>query len=413
MIKLFWVECGTAGRWTNFGDWYSQVLVRAISGDEVERVDKPEDADLVAVGSLLHLVPGSYAGSIWGTGIIAEEQKMLYPWAKIYALRGKLTAQRLGIKKDIPLGDPLLLLQRPKIEPRFELGIAPHYVDFENVEIWNLARRNESVLVIDPLARDAPERIASCKNIISSSLHGLVVADAYGIPNLHVLFSDGKISGNTFKFRDYYSALGIDDPIPLRFDKQHTLKMLLGYIQDSYQVKQLDDIRRDLLQVFPFREYKYAGSCEERSQKIAEMIAAESTVLDLGCGQQMIRRYLRDCEYQPCDNQPGQNVLFCDFNWGVYPKVSKRYNYVVCAGILERVKEPATFISRVFEMGDNLLLSYAVRTEGQSVADREKNGWVNHFTIKELNYLLEGIGLEFLVRDQLENQVIGYVRQIK
>jgi pyruvyltransferase len=164
-------------------------------------------------------------------------------------VRGKLTAKRIGVK-DIPFGDPLLLWQTVK-QPRYKLGIVPHYVDFSEESIWEFARKHEEVLVIDMLARDAAERIASCENILSSALHGLVVADALEIPNLWTLFSDNKVVGHGFKFRDYYSAFGIDDPIPNRFNRVLPFSTVIEMIGDEWTPKPIEMISHDLLASFP------------------------------------------------------------------------------------------------------------------------------------------------------------------
>ena len=48
--------------------------------------------------------------------------------------------------------------------------------------------------------------IAKCEHILSSSLHGLVVADALGIPNGWIKLSD-RVVGDGFKFKDYGTAI--------------------------------------------------------------------------------------------------------------------------------------------------------------------------------------------------------------
>jgi len=50
-------------------------------------------------------------------------------------------------------------------------------------------------------------QISACDVILSSSLHGLIVADSYQIPNARVSFS-GAIVGGDFKFFDYGHAIG-------------------------------------------------------------------------------------------------------------------------------------------------------------------------------------------------------------
>lgn len=247
-LKLFWVRCGERGN--NFGDAHSATIVSRVSGREVEHydVDRMTDAELVSCGSIFHLCDHAWGGWFWGTGIIQDDHQFEFPNAQICAVRGKLTAKRLGIKKDIPLGDPLLLWQGER-RPRYRLGIVPHYVDFSDHELAKIAMKRDDILVIDPLAPDAPDRIATCEHILSSGLHGLVIADALGIPNQWMTFPESKVVGHGFKFRDYYSAFGIDDPIPYMFEKDVTSTYLIARIE--WSPKNLQPILDGLLESFP------------------------------------------------------------------------------------------------------------------------------------------------------------------
>lgn len=244
-IRIYWSDCGFT--WYNFGDFYSKVLVEKLSGRKTLRYNSPKDAEIVCGGSIIQQLPYDYDGYIYGCGYIADWYESSFQMAKISALRGKLTARRLGV--DVPLGDPLLLVEKPDIEPKYELGILPHYVDAGDPDLYRLARSNDGILVIDICAPDVIERIASCKNIISSSLHGVVIADALDIPNQWTLFSEGKIAGSTFKYRDYYSVFGIQDPIPYRYDKSHGFEWILRRI--DWTPKDLTQIKKDLLDAFP------------------------------------------------------------------------------------------------------------------------------------------------------------------
>jgi polysaccharide pyruvyl transferase WcaK-like protein len=110
-------------------------------------------------------------------------------------------------------GDPAILLPehyKPIVEKRYKLGIIPHYIDYKLVKA--ALKNNEQIKVINLLTKSVEattNEILECHNIISSSLHGVIVSQAYGIPALWVKFSN-KLSGDNIKFYDYYQSVNID-----------------------------------------------------------------------------------------------------------------------------------------------------------------------------------------------------------
>ena len=141
------------------------------------------------------------------------------PAAQVTALRGKRTLQSLGCraKDSIQLGDPGLLagLLTEKKPSRYKLGIIPHWSEFLQPALAPLVAMSPEILLIDPCAgaREVLDNICRCEHILSSSLHGLIVADALGIPNawlrLNLGYEDQAGMGE-FKYRDYYSIFGLD-----------------------------------------------------------------------------------------------------------------------------------------------------------------------------------------------------------
>ena len=58
------------------------------------------------------------------------------------------------------------------------------------------------------------ENLCDCERIVSSSLHGLIMATAYGIPCRWAELSDNVIGDGT-KFRDFFQSVHMSDQQPL------------------------------------------------------------------------------------------------------------------------------------------------------------------------------------------------------
>lgn len=135
---------------------------------------------------------------------------------KFYAVRGKLTKNKcekiIGKKlENVTLGDPGLLIRRifPNITTlkKYDVGIICHIHDKGDTIIQNIKLVGVSIRYIDVQqpTESFVREVAGCGFILSSAMHGLICADALGIPNRHIIMSD-RVEGNNFKFRDYYSV---------------------------------------------------------------------------------------------------------------------------------------------------------------------------------------------------------------
>jgi pyruvyltransferase len=160
---------------------------------------------------------------IWGAGIIDKNKSLRFKPRKVHAVRGPLTRKKLldhGIECPEVYGDPALLIPRyykPKISKKYTYGFIPHRSNLDRIDDFtvdgvSLSERKD-VLVIDlsnyDKWTDIIDQICSCENILSGSLHGLIMAEAYGIPNLWIEFGKPLIGGH-FKFHDFFLSIGRD-----------------------------------------------------------------------------------------------------------------------------------------------------------------------------------------------------------
>ena len=206
----------------NFGDQLGLTICQKLSPKINFKIVKPyqnyNDINLLSIGSILK---GADTNSfVWGAGFIDTDEYLHSKPHAIYAVRGPLTNKKIeqqGLSQAKVLGDPAYLIKLfypQNMLTRYEYGIIPHYVDKNDKRITDIIKK-EGVLIID--VHDDPEivinQIKSCNYILSSSLHGLICADALNVPAVYTKFSN-LLPGNGFKFIDYFLSCGRTDHLP-------------------------------------------------------------------------------------------------------------------------------------------------------------------------------------------------------
>ena len=209
---------------------------------------------VLAVGSILSRSRMNHL--VWGGGYMDASEKG--KGGKFLAVRGPFSANKLveqGYPRCTVYGDPALLLPlvyTPIIKKKYKVGIIPHLRDlsqvlhdFPNSKVIHLGRKIEKII----------DEINSCEYILSTSLHGIIVAHAYGVPALWVkrgyIFTDG------LKFNDYFASV----EIPLYDGSKYSLENLecKSFHELSSEIrslmfprKSIIELQRDLLRVAPF-----------------------------------------------------------------------------------------------------------------------------------------------------------------
>lgn len=194
-MKTYWY-IGEHGR--NFGDVLSPVLL-AKAGITPEWVPANE-ARLFAIGSNLEVIPRGFDGIVLGTGMLRAGTRRDLRRADVLAMRGHLSAAAAGVAPrvlaDLGLLASDLLDDRP--EQDIDHGVIRHFGDKRRLR----GHRIDVLAGVMHVIREA----ARCRRISASSLHGIVLADALGIPNRWLPHP----AATPLKFVDYASAFGED-----------------------------------------------------------------------------------------------------------------------------------------------------------------------------------------------------------
>jgi pyruvyltransferase len=194
---------------TNFGDELSRIVVERLLNRKIEVTHNPAvNPKLLALGSILHYARnGDY---VWGSGINGKISKHAHSFHKlhVFAVRGPLTKAFLeerGIPCPEVFGDPAILL--PELFPNMKAIKTREFVVIPNLNEIEEYRNLPNLVLPTAPPMEVLKKILEAKFVISGSLHGLIVAETFGIPAKLLRITEKE---NLFKFKDYYLGSGRD-----------------------------------------------------------------------------------------------------------------------------------------------------------------------------------------------------------
>lgn len=209
--KLLYIKSGTIQHLGknvpyNLGDDLNYYILQEITNKRIVNIKDTflRRRNYLFIGSIVEKYCESNS-VIWGAGAMYGDHVLSSKPTEVRAIRGRLTKEYLegqGVYCPDTYGDPALLLPyiyQPMVVKKYKLGIIPHYVDKDNNDVIELHNKIKDSIIINMVGysnwHNVIDKIAQCEMIISSSLHGLILSDAYNIPNMWFSVSDSIRGG--------------------------------------------------------------------------------------------------------------------------------------------------------------------------------------------------------------------------
>lgn len=206
MNKVYWGD-----KPNNFGDVLTANLLDYFN-IKYKHTNVTDEGNMYVIGSIARFA--SAGSTVLGSGIIRKTE-ILNPSADWRFVRGPLTRNKVikeGGTCPKLYGDPALLLPKfcEESEKEYDVGIIPHYSHYRNFK--KKYPRHNIINLVNPDPLEVAKEITKCRKIISTSLHGIICAHAYGIPAARIL-GHKKLFGDGSKFEDYYASVNLEPKI--------------------------------------------------------------------------------------------------------------------------------------------------------------------------------------------------------
>lgn len=275
----------------NFGDELSPYLIQKLTNCTIELTATDDKNKLVAIGSAINRDTLYTLSTFWGTGVKTDYESLSCPKFRMfpinrairilkgpiyfkqnrfYALRGPLSYEILINKAGVEpskiskvYSDPAIILPyvyQPKPLPqRYSIGIILHHYQPGDVLKKLIEDKYSLKVKFISIFREGTQElesgideICSCDCIASTSLHGIILAHAYGVPALFMQDVLRPVdNGSTFKFYDYFKGTNQEAHEPFKFSSYEELIPQL-YKQKFIEAPNFRQLCQNLLDVFPY-----------------------------------------------------------------------------------------------------------------------------------------------------------------
>ena len=242
----------------NLGDYLSKIVVEWMCkrggvslSNEIKGMKH-----LYAIGSIILM--GYQNATIWGTGFPFKPSFLRgFPHKSpirkldVRCVRGPQTKkilEKLGHKCAEVYGDPAVLMPLiytpEKSEKALDFVVIPHFSTEEYMK--NKVSKDQIVSMNTDDYKKVIDRICSAKKVISSSLHGIILAESYGVP---AVFLNTWQERFKFKFEDWY--------LSTNRHPDYSVKSIEDAIQAEIVMPQnIKELQNNLINSFPYDLWK-------------------------------------------------------------------------------------------------------------------------------------------------------------
>lgn len=194
---------------------------------------------------------------IWGSGCLTSKRNLFFanrilhrhPFQRldVRAVRGPNTREtliRFGHKCPEVYGDPAILMPLiytpTPVLPTKDVLVIPQFVAETNLraqypDIWMESMNTDNY-------KQVIDAIVSAKKVVTSSLHGIILAESYGVP---VVFFRSLKESRDFKYLDYYYSTG-------RYNIKIATSVEEAMAQDPLPLPDLSELQNGLMDTFPY-----------------------------------------------------------------------------------------------------------------------------------------------------------------
>ena len=235
----------------NLGDCLSPVICEHMLSKKGLSFDVPvsRTKHLMAVGSLLG-GRGNFDVTVWGSGLMSFSniysiyRKKIFQRHDVRAVRGPITRDALiqcGIDCPEVYGDPAVLMPlvyRPEVDKQDDVVVVLHFntdssEKIDGVRYLDIRTSNYQSFLTE---------LCSAKMVISSSLHGIILAETYNVPSVFLAQNRER---EMMKYYDwYYSTERMCVKVAM------TMKEALSF--DPMPIPDLTMMRLNLQNSFPY-----------------------------------------------------------------------------------------------------------------------------------------------------------------
>ena len=242
----------------NLGDCLGKVVCKYLCEKKGINMDAEvsKTKHLFTVGSNIFgsKMKGNYQdATIWGSGVLRQPTKRISFFQHlsrrkldVRAVRGPLTKmvlEQFGHSCPEVYGDPAILMPliyQPTKEKKYPYSIVLQFIHERQFREGHPDERMISMNTND--YKSVIDNIVSSDIIYTSSLHGIILAETYGVP---VVFFRGLGKSSDFKYYDYYYSTGRRDiKIANNFEEALTMEPL--------PLPDLSKLSQGLLDTFPY-----------------------------------------------------------------------------------------------------------------------------------------------------------------